>query len=186
MLSSRDIVFHLQVGNIVIEPFEEKLLNTNSYDVRLGKYFSRQRLYPLGAPVIRYNTEDGQDKMWDTPRDSGDFPIRIKAGETILCHTEEIIGGRNIITTEMHAKSTTGRYGLSVCKCAGLGDVGFISRWTMEMTNHSNFPILIMPGEPIAQIIFHEVTEPLTQYAGRYGQGEWSPFDMLPKRKIWE
>jgi len=182
MLSSREILFHKQIGNIVIEPFDEELLNTNSYDVRLGEWCCRQQKHGVSFPRIRYNSQDGRKLMWEEPRKTKD-ELFIRAGETLLTHTEEIIGGRNIITTEMHAKSTTGRYGLSVCKCAGLGDVGFISRWTMEITNHSNFSILIPIREPIAQIIFHLVEEPLKQYSGRYGQGEWTPEDMLPKVK---
>ena len=88
------------------------------------------------------------------------------------------------MTSEMRAKSTTGRYSLSVCKCAGLGDVGYVSRWTMEITNHSDYhPVVIDIGEPIAQILFHEVEGVIEHYNGRYGQGEWSPEDMLPKGK---
>src|SRR5574337_777360 len=177
-------MFHLGLGNIVIDPFDPKLLNANSYDVRLGSWYSRQvEYFDSLRPIIRYNSSDGQDRMWQQPVRGENF-ISINPGETILCHTEEVIGGQNIITTEMRAKSTTGRYGLSVCKCAGLGDIGFISRWTMEMTNHSNFKIIIPIGEPIAQIIFHLTTEPLSQYKGRYGQGVWTPEDMLPKKKV--
>ena len=189
MLNSREIIFQKNIGNIVIEPFDPDLLNSNSYDVRLGSWICRQQKtswngdVPESRPIIRYNTEDGQDKMWSAPVEHAEI-VLIKPGETLLAHTIEIIGGQNIITTEMRAKSTTGRYGLSVCKCAGLGDIGFISRWTMEITNHSYFGISIKVGEPIAQILFHETGEPLVQYAGRYGQGEWTPEDMLPKRKI--
>jgi dCTP deaminase len=132
--------------------------------------------------AVHYNTEDGQNIMWNKPSEYGDI-LSIHPGETLLAHTEEVIGGRNIIATEMRAKSTTGRYGLSVCKCAGLGDIGFVSRWTMEITNHSNYNILIKAGERIAQIIFHLTEEPFKQYAGRYGSGVWTPEDMLPKTK---
>lgn len=182
MLSNIEILDNIKSGNIIIEPFESKLLNTNSYDVRLGEWYClQQNNHPDKA--IRYNTEDGQKFMWNQPIKAKSGIIAVDSGETILAHTEEIIGGRNIITTEMRAKSTTGRYGLSVCKCAGLGDVGFISRWTMEITNHSNFCIWIPVGEPIAQIIFHKVEPPASEYKGRYGQGSWTPNDMLPKVK---
>ena len=56
----------------------------------------------------------------------------------ILAHTEEVVGGRNGFTTSMRARSSIGRSCLSVCKCAGVGDVGYISQWTMEITNHSH------------------------------------------------
>jgi len=185
LLSSKEIVLQIALGNIVITPFQDKLLNANSYDVRLGEFVCRQQEFAIFQQIIRYNSDDGQDKMWKEPERLESGQLLIRAGETVLAHTEEVIGGRNVITTEMRAKSTTGRYGLSVCKCAGLGDIGFVSRWTMEITNHSNFHIAIKVGEPIAQIIFHHTEEPLESYSGRYGQGEWTPSDMLPKRKIY-
>lgn len=180
MLSSKDILFHVNIGNIIIEPYDEKLLNSNSYDVCLGNWYVQQRR--MIDKVVEYNSDDGQNIMWEEPKYAPSH-IVVCVGETILAHTNEVIGGKNIITTEMRAKSTTGRYCLSVCKCAGLGDVGFISHWTMEISNHSNFDVKIKVGEPIAQILFHELNEPIKQYAGRYGQGEWSPRDMLPKKK---
>jgi dCTP deaminase len=177
-------MFHLRAGNIQISPFDERLMNSNSYDVRLGEWAIRQKGHSLIPPVVRYNTNDGQEIMWANPTKIGPHGLYLDPGETVLCHTEEFIGGQAIITSEMKAKSTTGRYCLSVCKCAGLGDVGYISRWTMEMTNHSGFIVCIQPGEPIAQIVFHLVSEVEEQYHGRYGQGEWKPEDMLPKKKI--
>lgn len=178
MLSDLQILEAIQEEKIVINPFFEKYLNTNSYDVRLGEWVCRQK---KEIRVIEYNSNDGRDFMWEEPKRIGN-ELMIRANETLLCHTEEFIGGRGSIATEMRAKSTTGRYGLSVCKCAGLGDVGFTSRWTMEMTNHSRFPILIKVGEPIAQILFHYTGLVRKEYQGRYGQGIWSPMDMLPKR----
>ena len=36
LLSDKRIVEEMETGNIVIEPFDERQLGTNSYDVRLG------------------------------------------------------------------------------------------------------------------------------------------------------
>ncbi len=81
--------------------------------------------------------------------------IWISPGETMLCHTNEFIGGRNCITTEMKAKSSIGRCFLSICKCAGWGDIGYVNRWTMEITNHSHGKIIpLVVGRPIGQMIF--------------------------------
>jgi dCTP deaminase len=83
----------------------------------------------------------------------------------------------------MRARSSIGRSCLSVCKCAGVGDVGYIARWTMEITNHSHATIVLPVGMRVAQILFYEVGETLKTYHGKYGQQEqpWSPYDMLPK-----
>jgi len=62
--------------------------------------------------------------------------------ETILAHTKEFIGGRKTVTTMMKARSSLGRNFIEVCKCAGWGDVGYINRWTLEITNNSNYRII--------------------------------------------
>lgn len=49
-----------------------------------------------------------------------DLIIWIKPGETILCHTNEFIGGRSSVTTMMKARSSMGRNFIEVCKCAGI------------------------------------------------------------------
>jgi len=94
----------------------------------------------------------------------------------------ETVGGRNGYTTSMRARSSIGRSCMSVCRCAGVGDVGYIARWTMEITNHSHATIELPVGLRVAQILFYEVGETDKHYSGKYGQSsEWSPYDMLPR-----
>jgi dCTP deaminase len=91
----------------------------------------------------------------------------------------------------MHSRSTPARSCLSVCRCAGIGDSGYISRWTMEISNHSQATIWIPTGVRICQFTFVYVGETLKDYSttGNYGRlQEWCPEDMLPKAlvKPWE
>ena len=39
LLSDKRIVEELKSGNIIIEPFDERQLGTNSYDCRLGEWY---------------------------------------------------------------------------------------------------------------------------------------------------
>jgi len=93
----------------------------------------------------------------------------------------------------MKARSSLGRSFIEVCKCAGWGDVGYINRWTMEITNNStHYYIPLVVGRRIAQIIFFE-TGPIlkSDYAkgGKYQSSgsvkqlkkNWKPTDMLPR-----
>lgn len=121
-----------------------------------------------------------------------DRVILLGPGETILAHTEEFIGAKFLHTTMMKARSSFGRSFIEVCKCAGWGDVGYINRWTMEITNNSRRrTVLLVAGRRIAQLAFIETGEAEGSYArgGKY-QGEfdieavraaWRPEMMLPR-----
>jgi dCTP deaminase len=179
LLSDKRILEELEQGNIVIEPFERRQLGTNSYDVRLGDWF-----FLPNHNMVTVNFTDEQDAraFWGEPHHAENGMIAIRSGDTILAHTLEVVGGSNGFTTSMRARSSIGRSCLSVCKCAGVGDVGFISRWTMEITNHSHAMVQLPVGLRVAQILFYEVGETLHEYKGKYGVREgWTPQDMLPK-----
>ena len=211
LLSKDMILRHIQDGNIFVFPFNPESIKTTSYDVRLGEnYFHEQ---PLKLSRRFFNPFDPEDirRLWGDPQiacrasewsDSNgrlnniypdDQVIILGPGETILAHTQEFIGGRNCVTTEMRARSSMGRIGITVCKCAGWGDLGFCNRWTMEMTNHlKNVSVPLVVGMRVAQIAFYEV-DPLNEdYASAGGNYQstsnteemiktWSPASMLPK-----
>lgn len=218
VLSKTDILKHVAAGNILIDPFNEKNLANSSYDVRLGRYFFRQRamdltqtLNPFWEKSVRSmyrDIEEAREVAEYTSKlnpyhnlDPKDLVMLVEPGETILAHTIEFIGGRNgdkklglpAVTTEMRARSSIGRIGIGVCKCAGWGDIGYVNRWTMEITNFSNSVIALPVGLRIAQIIFHGVTpiEEMDRYEkkGKYQSAStlaqlkklWKPEDMLPK-----
>jgi dCTP deaminase len=213
-LSDKRILDEMKEGSIVIEPFDRRNLATSSYDVTLGEYFFIEK-HPKHFDHI-YNIYDKShvDRVWGTEAKIAksaahvmrhynisdwkgiapeDDIILMAPGETILAHTEEFIGGRDHITTMMKARSSMGRNFISVCKCAGWGDVGYINRWTMEISNVSNkYYIPLVVGRRIAQIVFFE-TGPIlaADYAagGKYQSGgtlaqlkkSWRPEMMLPK-----
>ncbi len=211
-LSDRRILQKMKAGNIVIEPFDRDNLNTSSYDVRLGTYFFReQRLERFDSVFDPWNKDD-VERVWGSPHEagfaedvlpsgklnqggivSGDRVIVISPGETILANTEEFIGGRNTVTTMMQARSTVGRCFIEVCKCAGWGDVGYVNRWAMEITNNSrHYAIPLRSGMRIAQIVFIEtgpIIGPDYSSGGKYQKttsidelrANWEPTMMLPR-----
>ncbi|HEX8919463.1 MAG TPA: dCTP deaminase [Chloroflexota bacterium] len=178
LLSDKRILEEREQGNVVIEPFDSRQLGTNSYDCRLGEWYFQPTKF---MEIIDFTDEEQARDFWGEPV-RADEVIYVKPGTTILAHTQEVIGGRNGVTTQMHARSSIGRSGLSVCKCAGVGDVGYVARWTMEISNHTTCTVKLPVGLRICQIKFDRVGETLREYQGKYGQsGEWSPYDMLPR-----
>lgn len=182
MLSDISILTAIDRGRIVIEPFDKSQLGTNSYDVRLGEWYYSPT--PDGS-ILDITHEEEVRRYWGKPS-LARHQICVPAGETFLCHTQEVIGARNGFVADMRCRSSLGRSGISVCKCAGIGDVGYIGKWTMEVTNHSAATVVIPVGLRVAQILFHEVGETLKEYEGKYGSWggdgyDWDAEDMLPK-----
>lgn len=122
--------------------------------------------------------------------------IMLLPGEFILAHTHEFAGIHPPGTTMLKARSSVGRNRYSVCLCAGLGDPGYFSRWTMEIHNLSNRAIPLPVGERISQLVFFE-TGPVsggtygaeTAYESKYQSSSdvaevmasWEPSQMLPR-----
>ena len=181
MLSDKEILNEKEIGNIVIEPFDEKQLNSNSYDVRLGEFIAVGNSF---QKIIDIYNEDDIKNFWKI-RHAKDT-ITVFPNETILSHTKEVIGGKKNIATKMNARSSLGRCGISVCKCAGFGDVGYVNKWTMEITNHLEIAVALKVGMRVAQISFFRVGDTLKQYSGKYLRRDlnWKPEDMIPR--LWE
>lgn len=207
------ILWHMSRGNIIIDPFNPDKLKTVSYDVALGPW------YYASSPdnqVALYNPWDEKcvREFWGEPQyaktaretfNTSQIPQGIKAddrviilepNQLILSHTVEFIGGKLRATGMMKARSSMGRSGISVCKCAGWGDVGYTNRWTMEIQNSLPTPIILIVGEPVAQIAFFQVDqisdEDYVSESGKYQaetdlekiKASWKPDDMLPK--LWK
>ncbi len=223
MLLSRDAILrHFKEGNIVIDPFNERKLRTTSYDVTLGEWFWREG-HPEGRATLHNLYDETSTKLvWQGPhqaekaRDvserlgmslinvrSDEKIILLRPGETVLAHTDEFIGGRNRVVSKMYARSSLGRNFIEVCKDAGWGDVGYFNRWTMEVTNNSQyFTIPLVVGRRIGQMVFYEV-EPIKgapdyvkdKDSGKYQRSQdveelkktWDPEMMIPRMHLdWE
>lgn len=215
MLLSRDAIRrHLEEGNIIIDPFDERYLQTTSYDVTLGDYYWKES-HPNGrATVHNLYDEDSTRKVWLGPNKAESLEvleerlglsfknikpeekiILLGPGETILAHTQEFIGGRKVVVAKMYARSSMGRNFVEVCKDAGWGDVGYFNRWTMEVTNNSkNYSIPLVVGRRVAQMVFYEVEPIKEEYSlsGKYqeeGNLEelkqgWNPEMMIPRMHL--
>lgn len=200
VISGSDIKKLCITGGIYISPFDENNIKSSSYDVRLGRYFYRNR--NVGEYFCPWNPEHlksyWEEKVStpirvDTPEMEkrygapiGSEIIVVRPHRTILGHTQEFIGGRIGITTMMKARSSLGRSDVTVCRCAGWGDVGYINRWTMEITNNTNSNLVLIVGQRIAQIIFFNTSSNKDFYEGSYNleHGIWKPEMMLPKLRL--
>lgn len=201
----------LKQGHIMIYPLNQSHIKGSSVDVSLGEYFfTTDRTNNAGGFYNPYDEDDvrryfGDPKKampnaeWCEKRGRRPFKgipdehpiIVLQPHERILAHTHEFIGINPPGTTEMRARSTVGRNGIVVCKCAGWGDPGYVYRWTMEIQNDNDEAVPLPIGERVAQIVFHQTGPVESHYGigGKYQGGKllsqlvanWSPYDLLPK-----
>jgi len=143
ILSGKEI--QAQLGrNIVIDPFNPKYLNPNSYNLCLHN------------ELIVY-----EEVVLDMYKPNRVARIAIPEGGFVL-QPNQLYLGRTAERTETHnlvpmieGRSSVGRLGLFVHVTAGFGDVGFCGFWTLEM--FAVQPVRIYPGVPICQIFYHDL-----------------------------
>jgi dCTP deaminase len=138
---------------IVIRPFREDCLGTNSYDVHLGPYLAVYRGGALDArranPVREFRIPP-----------SG---FVLVPGQLYLGVTEEYTETHGYVPF-LEGKSSVGRLGIDIHSTAGKGDEGFCNYWTLEMS--VKIPVRIYAGMPVGQLIYFEVSGPIRRSYG--------------------
>lgn len=177
ILGHDTILSELESGNILIDPFEPANVNGASVDLRLGYHFWLESDNPK---LDRLDTRT-EDHGWMGPLKTTRSGVLIPPGGFMLACTLERAG---TLTPDLQwfigARSSSMRWGLQVCACAGQGDPGFASHITLELKNLRSRPLIIHPGDRICQIRFERVEGNGYVYDRHYGQ-DWTPGHMLPK-----
>jgi len=145
ILSDLAILEEIKQGSIVIEPFDRKLLGSNSYDVHLGKHLAVYEDKILDAKQHNKITH------FEIPEDG----YVIQPGTLYLGVTLEYTETHKHVPF-LEGKSSTGRLGIDIHATAGKGDVGFCNTWTLEIS--CVHPVRIYAGMPIGQLIYFPVT----------------------------
>ena len=205
VLSDTDIMREIKDGKIIVYPFHKASVKNCSYDISLGSTFFRANpktdtLNPFAAEQVvnfwgpaQSAEKASKDEASRLGLKPGDQFIRLYPGETILAHTDEYIGGQFNITTKMQARSSMARCNLTVCRDAGQGDVGYINRWAMQVTNNNQCEVVLPIGAKVGQIVFYYCASPPTApYVGKYQEGgdleslvkNWKAEDLLPKAQL--
>lgn len=153
-------------GAITISDFNEDRVGPNSYDVTLGKHLKVYRNTDLNL----LDKKSLQTENIDVTKG-----YLLKAGFGYLGTTREVVGSKKYIPV-LHGRSTIGRLFMMVHVTAGLGDLGFIGQWTLEIAPLAH-NVWVYEGMPIAQFLFAKPIGDITKlYQGRYqGQTEVSP-----------
>ena len=104
---------------------------------------------------------------------------RLNPGEFMLASTIERFDMPDFLLGIVHDKSSWARRGLAVQNT--VIEPGWSGYLTLELTNHSPSYIIIKRGMPIAQIVFHVLSQPTDRpYSGKYQaqkRGPQEPID---------
>lgn len=163
LLSDRDILAHLENGQIGLDPWDPQMIQPASIDVRLDRYF---RLFNNHKYSVIDPAADQSDLT--SLVDTGDRPFVLHPGEFVLGATYEKVTLSNGIAARLEGKSSLGRLGLLTHSTAGFIDPGFTGHVTLELSNTATMPILLYPGMKIGQLCFFQLS---SDAENPYGSG---------------
>ena len=158
--------------DIFIEPYDERLLNPNSYNLRLS-----DELLIYTDPILDMKKPPAFERLTIPPEGIVLEPNRLYLGRT-LEYTET-----KGLVPMLEGRSSVGRLGLFIHITAGFGDVGFKGFWTLEIICVQ--PIRIYPGVELCQIYYHTVEGDYVTYkSGKYQNNQGIQPSMM--YKDWE
>jgi dCTP deaminase len=176
ILSDRSIREQISTGRLVIDPFEDALVQPSSVDLRLDRSF-----------LIFRNTRRAYLDVKE-PADELMERIELDEGEPVVLHPSEFILGSTVervtipddLVGRLEGRSSVGRLGVVIHSTAGYIDPGFSGQITLEIASLANIPVRLYPGMRIAQISFSKMTSAAETPYGQRGlgskyQGQGSP-----------
>jgi dCTP deaminase len=176
LLSDRDILAEIEAKRIVLEPYDESLLQPSSIDFRLDRYFRvfENHRYPHIDPAA------DQSDLTRVVEPDGDEAFILHPGEFVLGSTLEVVSLPDDLAARVEGKSSLGRLGLLTHATAGFVDPGFSGHVTLELANVATLPIKLYPGMKIGQLCFFRLSTPAQHPYGseKYGshyQGQRGP-----------
>ena len=176
LLSDRDIAAEIKVGRVQVEPFEAKMIQPSSVDVRLDRFFRvfENHKYEVIDPSLE------QSELTREVAVAPDDFFILHPGEFVLASTYEVITLPDDIAGRLEGKSSLGRLGLLTHSTAGFIDPGFSGHITLELSNVANLPVKLYPGMKIGQLCLIKLSSAAEHpygsavYGSRY-QGQRGP-----------
>lgn len=185
MLTGKEIERQVRMGNILIDPFDVKRVNPNSYnlrlsnqlavyDVALGGYAAKGEVLEKGYKLYEdfekaFDVNPDINRFLDMAKENKIWLIEIPPTGVILYPDMLFLGttieraGSDWFVPCVEGRSSIGRLGIEIHATAGFGDLGFKSHWTLEIS--VKHPVRVYAGVEVAQVIF---TVPYQEDAGSF------------------
>lgn len=154
-----------RLGVLKIEPFEPVAkqalglsygLTAAGYDIRLGQFPREQyQEHPLLGRVM-VNTPEGGYQSWI-----------LEPGGFLLVSSLERVSIPKDLQVIVHDKSSLARQGLALQNT--VLEPGWNGYITLELSNHGGKTLFLKRGQPIAQLVFHQLDQMTNRpYTGKY------------------
>jgi dCTP deaminase len=156
LLSDGDIRSEIDKGRVVLEPYDEAMVQPSSVDIRLDRFFRvfENHRYPHIDPSVE------QAELTRLVEPAGDDPFILHPGEFVLASSYEVVTLPDDVAARLEGKSSLGRLGLLTHSTAGFVDAGFSGHVTLELSNVATLPIKLWPGMKIGQLCFFRLSSP--------------------------
>jgi len=144
-----EILDRVNCGHLKVDPFDPKMVQPNSLDIRLSNHFlwyneSDEVIDPYDKASIRTDVTEMHSNS-----------VVIPSGLFILAETLERIELPDNIVAAIEGKSSIARLGVELHQTGGWIDAGFRGTITLEMCNVNQRPVRIYAGMPIGQLVFY-------------------------------
>lgn len=171
ILSDTKIKECINDKSIVIKPWNDEKLGSNSYDVHLSKNLATYVDEELDAK--KHNAVE----HFEIPEEG----FVLQPGKLYLGATAEYTETHKHVPF-LEGKSSTGRLGIDIHATAGKGDVGFCGYWTLEIS--ASKPVRIYAGMPIGQLIYYVVDGDVSVPYNKKDSAKYSKQEHLPKESM--
>lgn len=141
ILTGSQIKKEVEKGRIIIDPFSEEDIETNSYDFHIDNV-----LYTYKDDVLDPTKDNELIEVVIPSQGLTLSPKKIYIGKTV-----ETIGSKYFVPI-IKGRSSTGRLGIFVNITADLIDLGSIQKPTLTL--HVVLPVKIYPNTKIGQVTF--------------------------------
>ncbi|MCC8249116.1 dCTP deaminase [Saccharothrix luteola] len=176
LLSDRDLRKEVESGRLVLDPFDDVMVQPSSIDVRLDRFFRvfNNTRYTHIDPSMQ------QDDLTSLVEPADGEPFVLHPGEFVLGSTFELVTLPDDLAGRLEGKSSLGRLGLLTHSTAGFIDPGFSGHITLELSNVANLPITLWPGMKIGQLCLFRLSSSAefpygSAQAGSRYQGQRGP-----------
>src|SRR5262245_66680352 len=112
LLSDRDIRAELDKGRVVLEPYDEAMIQPSSVDIRLDRFFRvfENHRYPHIDPAVE------QPELTRLVEPSAEEPFILHPGEFVLASSYEVVTLPDDVAARLEGKSSLGQIGRASCR----------------------------------------------------------------------